>query len=162
MGVAEAVRGKIDPKCVTRQCREGKCEVSIRDTPETSFAISMDHPQSPVSRHSRRCDFLFVGSVHHGGEEWIMPMELKAGEVKASEVAAQLRAGAEVADRLVPSGAKISFRPVVASGKIHKDERRNLLRRSNKINFRGKKEVIRRIRCGDPLTYALAASAVPV
>ena len=158
MGVAEAIRAKIDPKCVTRQCREGNCEVSIHDTPETSFAIRMDHPRSPVSRNGRRCDFLFVGSMHHGGEEWIVPMELKAGEVKASEVAAQLRAGTEAANQLVPPGANIRFRPVVASGKIHKDERMKLLRSSNKITFRGKKEVIRRIRCGDPLTQALTVS----
>ena len=88
-----------------------------------------------------------------------MPMELKAGEVKASEVAAQLRAGAELAGRLVPPDAKIRFRPVVASGKIHKDEQRKLRRSPNKITFRGKQEVILRIRCGDPLTRALAASA---
>ena len=115
----------------------------------------MDHPLAPVSRYATRCDFLFVGSVDDSDEEWVSPIELKEGNVRASEIERQLQAGADAAAQLVPSGADVYFRPVVASGRIHKDEQRKLRSDSSKIRFRGQSEIIYRIRCGDSLADIL-------
>ena len=117
--------------------------------------LDMDSPAAPINPQAPHCDFLFFGSAGKGGQEWIVPLELKEGDVRASEIVRQLQEGANAASGLIPQGAAIRFRPVVASGRIDKIERRELLKRSNKIGFRGHVEAVRRIRCGSPLADAL-------
>ena len=116
----------------------------------------MDHAQVPVSQYETRCDFLFVGPVSDSGQEWMASIEMKSGGIRVSEVTRQLQAGADIANRLAPQGQRIPFQPIVVSGRIHKDDRKDLRINSNKIVFRGKRAVIRRIRCGDNLAAAFA------
>ena len=77
MTVTESVRSQVGPGCVTRQCRKRGCSLSLADTSQQSFAIDMDHPESPVDRNQRHCDYLFVGSLSTTRDEWIVPLELK-------------------------------------------------------------------------------------
>ena len=155
MMITDSVRRKLAPQCVKGQCRKGKCSVSLQGMSSQSYAIDMDHPKAPVGRHETRCDFLVVGGLSNSGDEWIAPLELKEGDVSASEVARQLQAGADIAHSLVPTGAQVSFRPVVASGKFHKAQQIRLRRNSNKICFRGQRFSAVRISCGDPLAPKL-------
>ena len=130
--------------------------MSMRGIPGQSFLVDMDHPLSRVSQDDIRCDFLFVGPVRDGGEEWVAPIELKGGGVNVSEVKAQLQAGANFADEHVPHGERIQFLPIVASGKLHKDDRRKLRLNANRISFRGRPEFIQWMRCGDNLSSAFS------
>ena len=155
MTVAESVRAKVAPNCITKRCRKGKCSISIQGMSGESFAIDMDHPKAPVGRYETRCDYLFLGSTNASGNQWVAPLELKEGDVRASEVVQQLQAGADVADRLVPASPQVNFRPVVASGRIHKGERAKLRENSNKVRFRGERKVVRRMRCGERLDAEL-------
>lgn len=86
---------------------------------------------------------------------WTIPIELKSGGISASGVAKQLQAGADVADQIIPNKASTKFIPVVASGKYSIHERKRLRNASNKVRFRGRPEIVQRIKCGEPLTLAI-------
>ncbi len=83
-------------------------------------------------------------------------MELSSGRFQVGKFVGQLRAGARAAERIVPPGVAISFRPVaVYGGSIHKAERTRLRRGHNKVSFRGMRETPRLLKCGSKLTEAL-------
>ncbi len=156
MTMLESVRGKIDARCLRKQCRAGKCSISLKGVSRQFVLIHMDSPGSPPSQHETRCDYLFIGSLDDtDGSPWTVPIELKSGGISASAVAKQLQAGADVADQIIPHNANTKFIPVVASGRLSKIEQRRLRNTSNKVRFRGKSEIIQRIRCGDPLKRVL-------
>lgn len=86
----------------------------------------------------------------------MIPLELKSGSLRVSEVLAQLRAGARFAERVIPTSRYIRFLPIaVVGGKIHPDERRRLRHRSSQIRFRGEQAHIELLRCGNSLVQAL-------
>ncbi len=156
MTMMESVRGKVDARCLRKQCRAGKCSISLKGVSRQFVLIHMDSPGSPPSQHETRCDYLFIGSLDNTDESpWTVPIELKSGGISASGVAMQLQAGTDVADQIIPHGASTKFTPVVASGRLSKIEQRRLRNTSNKVRFRGKSEIIQRIRCGDPLKRVL-------
>ena len=156
MTMMESVRGKLDARCLRKQCRAGKCSISLKGVSRQFVLIHMDSPGSPPSQHETRCDYLYIGYLDDMGRSpWTVPIELKSGGISASEVAKQLQAGADVADLIIPHNASTKFTPVVASGRLSKIEQRRLRNTSNKVRFRGKSEIVQRIRCGDPLTRVL-------
>jgi len=124
--------------------------VTLGGVPKGHILIDMDCHVGP---NQVRCDFLFVGRLKTANVEWVIPMELKRGQVEASGVIDQLQAGAKVAERLVPRKASVEFQPIVASGRINPEQRRILS--SKKVVFRGKKFAIRRIECGSSITTAI-------
>ena len=156
MTMMESVRGKLDARCLRKQCRAGKCSISLKGVSRQFVLIHMDSPGSPSSQHETRCDYLYIGYLDDkDGSPWTVPIELKLGGISASEVAKQLQAGADVADQVIPHNANTKFTPVVASGRLSKIEQRRLRNMSNRVRFRGKSEIVQRIRCGDPLTQVL-------
>ena len=156
MTMMESARGKLDARCLKKQCRAGKCSISLKGVSRQFVLIHMDSPCSPPSQHETRCDYLFIGYLDDTDDSpWTVPIELKSGEISASTVAKQLQAGADVADQIIPHNANTNFTPVVASGRISKIEQRRLRNTSNKVRFRGRSEIIQRIRCRDPLTRVL-------
>ena len=101
MTMMESVRGKLDAQCLRKQCRAGKCSISLKGVSRQFVLIHMDSPGSPPSQHETRCDYLFIGYLDDvGGNPWTVPIEMKSGGISASEVARQLQAGADVAIRL--------------------------------------------------------------
>lgn len=147
-----AIRARIDPRCLTNKCKKDGCSVSLRCAPEPRVIIDLDRCASLVQRNEKRCDYLFIG----GNREVVLaPMELKRGRVDASEVVAQLRAGVRSAKKVVPKGLRVLFRPVVAYGAIHKAERAELRKNANAIVFRTSKELVRLVKCSEPLSKAL-------
>ena len=71
----------------------------------------------------------------------IAVLELKRGQLNAREVVSQLRAGAKAAEKLVPEGHAIRFRPVAVTGQTSKYERNQLRKRSNHITFHKHQEI---------------------
>lgn len=118
--------------------------------------MDMDSSSAPVSQTEQRCDYVFFGKVE-GTTDWVIPIELKEGGVDASKVALQLQTGADVADKILTSVAKgkVSFLPIVASGKLSKHEDIELRKERNKVRFRDTRAVITRIRCKSSLSDAL-------
>ena len=118
--------------------------------------IDMDCKDLNLPPNQALCDYIFFGTKEQDADkDWVVPMELKKGDVDVSEVAKQLQGGANIADQIIPQGASTKFIPVVASGRLSKIEQRLLRNTSNKVRFRGRSEIVQRIRCGDPMTRVL-------
>ena len=101
----------------------------------------------------RRCDYVFVGET--AARAWVAPIELKSGNFRGQEVAAQLQAGAGAAAGWLPAGAAFDFVPVLAHKGTHKQHDR--LRRA-RITLRGQVRQPLLIQCGAPLHQVLAKS----
>ena len=155
MGLVDDVRKNVSDACLVNRAQAQGCSTTLPGSPDSRLLIDMDCRELGLNQRASRCDFIFVSD----DGDWVVPIELKRGRVRASEVVEQLRAGARFAERVIPRGAAVNFRPVtVHGGKIHPAERRALLRKSAQIRFRGKSEGIELLRCGQPLAAALRAN----
>ena len=153
--LVKRIKSCIPSECLaTRRLRKVGCSVSLATAPTPWIAIDMDKPQAPVGLSDTKCDYIFIGG---SDEVLVMPMELTKQDLKASKFVKQLRAGAQIAARILPSGEFVQFQPVgVCGGKIHRAERDLLLKSSSKIQFKGKHFNIRLLKCGQPLINALS------
>ena len=156
-GLVSTVRGKVNSSCIeNRGMKKDGCSVSLKDAPQPRLIIDFDKPGSPLGRNQTRNDYLFVAEVS-AKPDWVVPLELKGGEVDASEVVGQLKAGARAAEQLVPKAMSVNFRPIVAfGGGIDKAERNALRNKRNRVQFHGMAESVRLIKCGDQLIKALS------
>ena len=124
--------------------------------PSLELLVSLEHEAAPVNPERPHCDFLFVGGDSQNGE-WVSPIELTTGSAKVSKFLPQLRAGAGIADDLIPKGIKVKFRPIAVSGKgLSRIERDNLVKPVNRIVFRNVSIQMNHRRCGAPLRGALS------
>ncbi len=152
--VVETVRGITPPECHAEECEDGDCSLSLDDVPEPNVLISLEHEAAPVKAGDLHCDYLFVGGNEQNGGLWVSPIELTAGKRIRIHKFKQIQAGANIAEGLLPSGAQVKFLPILA----HNIEFRHQVRRNlqkNPVTFRGKKQLIRTVRCGEPLANAL-------
>ncbi len=153
--LVEIVRGKIKEECIANGCKKDGCNVSLKCAPRQRLIIDFDKPGSPLGQADKRCDYLFVAN-ESTSRNWLVPLELKKGKVDAKKVIKQLKAGADIAQKLVPSNIEVNFRPVVAHRGIRKAEREELKKPRNKIRFRDFGESVRLINCGDKLNKELS------
>ena len=161
----EHIDRTIDPGCLVKTCEKQGCTVRLEDAPHPFRLIDMDYPDSPAGRDTKRrrvrqrgakrCDYLFVGEGDEDTTLYVVPLELKSSGIRANAVSSQLRAGAKVADRIVPGSSSIRFVPVAAHGGMHRKQIKDLAKPGMGVLFRGEKYPIRLIRCGDPLVAAL-------
>ena len=153
MGLMATVRSQLDPKCIVKHgLKKDGCAVSMSKAPQARLIVDCDKPGSPLNQNAVRCDYIGVVETATDGD-WVVPLELKKGGFDASKLAGQLQAGADAADKLVPSAASIRFRAVAFSGNVRKAERKKLKRES--VKFRGLSVEIRRRKCGERLVSAL-------
>lgn len=156
--LVDTVRGMVKKTClISGRLKKEGCSVSLKDAPRRRLIVDFDKPGSPLGASETRCDYLFVADKH-GSTGWVLTIELKRGRLDASEAVEQLRAGARVAEQLVPRPIKVNFRPVAASGG-NKAERAELRNRRNMIRFHGQAEYVRLLKCGDRLIGAFKESA---
>ena len=158
--LSNAVRAKVSEECLTTKCQNEGCKVSLPsngrspDRQRPYVVIDMDHCESPAPQDGIRCDFLFIGECK--SQDWVVPLELKRGQPTVSEIVPQLRAGASIAEGIVPSGLDIKFRPVAAYGGELRRHQLNLFRNKvNRVKFGNQREGVRLIRCGASLEQAL-------
>ncbi|MXZ11125.1 MAG: hypothetical protein F4Y79_16975 [Gemmatimonadetes bacterium] len=117
--------------------------------------ISLEHEAAPVADDEPHSDYLFVGCDENGGL-WVAPIELTTRKADFSKFAPQLRAGAAIADKLLPKNIpEVKFRPIAVHGGIHREEFNKFRNSRNKIPFRGNSVLIKQTRCGSSLTNAL-------
>lgn len=161
----DAVKVDIPDACHARKCRGDGCHLKLDGLGPARVLIAMDCDELARSQAERQrtCDFLFVGEGN-----WIVPIELKRGSMEASEVVAQLRAGAKFAEErilhLLPTPKRLHFRPVVAFRGTHPQQRAALRQKRNRIRFGGEFRSILTARCGDSLGRVVRppnASATP-
>ena len=156
LSAIEAVRRETDPKCHSKTCRDGRCTLLLDEAPAPFALISLEHAAAPVERNAPRSDYLFVGGNIQDGE-WVAPIELTASSARVSKFLPQLRAGADIASRLIPRNLQVRFRPVaVYGGELRRSERDNFLKSVNHVSFRNMRTPVKLIRCGSPLTKAFS------
>ena len=152
----ETVQNGTDPRCHSTLCRDGGCSLTLAKAPMPFALISLEHATAPVERNAPRSDYLFVGGNIQDGE-WVAPIELTASSARVSKFLPQLRAGAEIASRLIPRNLQVRFRPVAAyGGELRRSERDNFLKSVNHVSFRNTRTPVKLIRCGSPLTKAFS------
>ena len=147
------IRENLPDECfATGRLRKKGCSVSLRDAPVPSITIDMDKPQAPGGQSDTRCDYIFIGG---SDDVLLIPLELKKGELDASDIVKQLQAGADIAaTRIIPEGEGVQFLPVaVCGGKFHRAEIRRLSQ--SKIRFNNQNANVRLLRCGQRLIDAL-------
>ena len=148
------MRQAVPGSCLaTGALRKQGCTVRLRDAPTPRVVIDLDRPGSPLGGQNTRCDYLFIAEPA-GDAGWLVPLELKRGGFRATEVVNQLQAGADAADGLLPQGAAVRFRPIVASGATHKAQRDKL--KTRRVRYRGTVEAVRHMECGGRLMDRLS------
>ena len=153
--LARLVRERVPKECVARTYSRDGCSIRLTDAPAVHVTVDLDCPALPLRAGTKRCDFVFVGEeARRDGHAWVVPIELKSGAFSARTVAAQLQAGADLADQWLPANARFQFVPVVAHGQGIRREKLKALQKSA-VTLRGQKRRPRLLRCGSPLRQAL-------
>lgn len=124
--------------------------MDMTNVPDEHLLIDVD--KAGLSEIQSKCDYIFIGC---GEDTWVVALELKRGNPRASTVVRQLRAGAEYVDCIIPKDAGIRFLPVVVTGKIKQEELSKLRRKENMICFRGDRSRVVHRYCGDQLMSVL-------
>lgn len=150
-GFAHEVLRQIDRHCLVDGIDKGGCRVGLPDAPPARAVVNLDADGSPLGPARVRCDYLFFADPN-----LVAPIEIKNSEPNVVHVARQLQAGADAADRLLPRGREIVCRPVLVSKSLRRKKQNEL--RQAVVRFRKRKEKVRRIACGDPLTAAFGTS----
>lgn len=156
MTLANDLKQQIDQRSLTTGCRRRGCSLSLKGIQGKWTLVDLDSPWAPISQTATRCDFLFVGAARQNGPDFVAPIELKRGDVNASEVITQLRAGALLAEAYISAKTAVEFVPILASGRLHKAQHNQLRRQSSRISFGNRQAFVQRIQCGDLIARALA------
>lgn len=161
--IVEAVKIAVNPLCQTECCYDSGCGISLQGVPEPYVLVNLEHDSAPRHRdHSRHqihphCDFLLVAGDDDNGGPWVAPIELTTGNKDGQLLLRQLRAGADIADDLLPPNVSFKFRPVLAhDGRLHQYVITNVIYlQSSYVQLRGESEPIELARCNGLLTDAL-------
>ena len=149
--ITRIVREKIPRSAIhTSSIRRQGCLLLKTGLPKSKVIVDLDKIE-PGSGDAR-ADFLVVLD-RSGGE--IIPIEMKRGAPDAQKVVRQLQAGAQIAEKLVPSDKVSKFRAVLVSGKITKAANDKLKESSCWVRFGDDSYRIRRQKCGKSLNEAL-------
>ena len=154
-GFVEKVRRALDPRTlVQRRLKKNGCGVLMTDVPEPRLIVDLDKPGSPLASNATRCDYLVIAEDQQD-IGLVALLELKRGQLHADEVVRQLQAGADAAEKLITQDEEVRFRPIAASNRVSKHERTRLKRVRSMVRFHGRKEPIRLMSCGAPLSQEL-------
>ena len=131
--------------------------MTLKGVPSPHVIIDVDCEGMPIGPQDSKCDFIFLSDEG----KWLVPIELKKGTPDASRIVSQLRAGAVLAEQIVPDDVEVQFRPVAAyRGRAHRKELTEFRESKSLINFRTQKASVTLLKCGDPLAKALKDSAL--
>ncbi len=153
-GVVERLRDELPEGTTVKRCSAKGCNVPLKDAPSPHLVLDLDHPFFRL-KDKIHCDFLYISCGGNGGDNWVVPLELKRGSPDATELVSQLQAGSNFAQAWIPEDHKTQFRPVGAfGGRLHKSQWDRL--RRARILYRRKRYEVKLIRCRTPLSVAIA------
>ena len=148
-----------DRKATTSYTKEG-CRVSMANIPTNRIVLDVDLAFPTGRTRANQCDFVLFYIDSNRNSLFGVPMELKSGDVDASQVVAQLQEGARIVDRCTPNDIEMDLVLVlVHGGGIHRSQRNRL--RTSRIRFRGAEFPINTTRCSHQgnLAQALVKSS---
>ena len=156
--VLEEIRKKVGNNALSNSCKKHGCRVSFQDMPSRRIIYDVDRGFTPQQTQGNRCDYvLFFESVSIK-TVFAIPVELKSGDVDASQASKQLQRGLDIANSLIPATTESSCYPILFHGKKLHPKQRYTLNRS-KVSFRGRKLTIITSRCNRPKNLAIALGA---
>ena len=147
-----------DNEATSPYTKEG-CRVSMANIPTNRIVLDVDLAFPTGRTNTNQCDFVlfYIDTVQSSLIG--VPMELKRGDVDASEAIAQLREGARIIDNCTPNDVDVNLVLVlVHGGSMHRSQRNRL--RTARVRFRGEEFPINTTRCSyeGNLAQALAKS----
>ncbi|MYA72301.1 hypothetical protein F4009_13740 [Candidatus Poribacteria bacterium] len=147
-----------DNEATSPYTKEG-CRVSMANIPSERVVLDVDLAFPTGRARTNQCDFVLFYIDTAQNNLVGVPMELKRGDVDASEAVAQLQEGARIVDNCTPDNVQMNLVLVlVHGGSMHRSQRNRL--RTSRIRFRGAEFPINTARCGHQgnLAQALAKS----
>ena len=139
--------------------KEG-CRVSMANIPSERVVLDVDLVFPTGRSGTNQCDFVLF-YIDTAQDSLIgVPMELKRGDVDASEAVAQLQEGARIVDGCTPNDVEMNLVLIlVHGGSMHRSQRNRL--RTARITFRGEEFPINTTTCSyqGNLAQALAKSS---
>ena len=122
-------------KATSPYTKEG-CRVSMANIPSERVVLDVDLVFPTGRADTNQCDFVLF-YIDTAQDSLIgVPMELKRGDVNASEAVAQLQEGARIADGCTPNAVEMNLVLIlVHGGSMHRSQRNKL--RTARITFRG-------------------------
>lgn len=155
----EKIRQWVGDRKAKSYTRKG-CKLSLanlKSKPANRVVLDVDRAYPPGKAKKNQCDFILFHIDDAQKCLVSVPIELKRGDVDASDVEVQLQAGADIADKIAPKGANINLVPIlVHGGSLHKIQRNKL--RKCIVIFRGEESKINTTRCGHKGNLAAALS----
>ena len=151
------MKAKVPGECLTRRCKRDGCSVTLKDAPKSHVIIDIDCKKLSIGPSEPKCDFIFLSDEG----KWVAPIELKKGSPDASQIVGQLRAGAKLAEQIVPGDIEVQFRPVAAyGGRARRKELIEFRESKSLVSFRAQRVRVTLLKCRDALAKALKDSAL--
>ena len=143
--ILEEIRQNVGNREATSYRKSG-CRISMANIPSERVILDVDLASPPASASTNQCDYVLfyiddIQDILVG-----VPMELKSGGVKASDVLAQLQEGARIVDDFTPKNIKIDLIPILVHNGLDKTQYDQL--RTSRINFRSDNFTINTTTCG--------------
>ena len=136
--------------------RRGRCRVNLTGVPEDDrVVVDLDKvfPDGQAGENQCECVIFYFDTA---ANFVVVLIELKGGEVDASEASNQLKGGAAFATTYTPSGSNCICHPVLFHNGISRAEVRQLSKNQSRVRFQGKSFEIRTARCGGKLADVLS------
>ena len=142
----EEVRRWVGNRKATSSYTKEGCRVSMANIPSERVVLDVDLVFPTGRADTNQCDFVLF-YIDTAQDSLIgVPMELKRGDVNASEAVAQLQEGARIADGCTPNDVEMNLVLIlVHGGSIHRSQRNRL--RTARITFRGEEFPINTTKC---------------
>ena len=134
-----------DNEATSPYTKEG-CRVSMANIPTNRIVLDVDLAFPTGGTNTNQCDFVlfYIDTVQSSLIG--VPMELKRGNVDASEAIAQLQEGTRIIDNCTPNNVDVNLVLVlVHGGSMHRSQRNRL--RTARVRFRGEEFPINTSRC---------------
>ena len=153
------IQGQVSPNSVTNDCGGEGCKVYRTDLPRQKVVINLEKEFDSSGDNSKRCDRLLFYANSGKNILVAVPIELKGGKGKESQVRAQLKSGLEFAATLVQDLKEpIHYVPIVFTKKGMKETNPKHQRRELKVKINGKTFNVLQGRCGKKDNLATALS----
>ena len=147
-----------DNEATSPYTKEG-CRVSMANIPTNRVVLDVDLAFPTDRAETNQCDFVLFYINTDQSSLIGVPMELKRGDVDASEAIAQLQAGTRIIDNCTPNDVDVNLVLVLVHGdSVHRSQRNRL--RTARVRFQGEEFPINTTRCSyeGNLAEALAKS----
>ena len=144
------IQKQVSPNSLTDKCSGERCTVHLVDIPEERVVINVEKEFDARGDNRKRCDrLLFYGNA--GKNTFVaVPIELKSGKAKESEVREKLENSLKLAATVAPdrkASGETVYVPVLFDGRgINRTNPRS--RRQFTVNFQGKSVLVLIGRCG--------------